>query len=183
MSKNYIDVSVSTSKPAKVSVASPQNKTNVDVTRDTSAYNAELAKQWATAEGLILNEDYSAKYYSKKAKESEQFAKVYSESTQNAYENLSNVANGYVEELTETKEAVTEEISISVSDGLLDINKAKEEAVEFIAENADVIGYETITDEVVDVEILEQGYVTDYEFKEAIGDISTVLDTINGEVV
>ena len=53
----------------------------------------------------------------------------------------------------------------------------------YLAENADFIGYDEITDEVVDVEILEQGYVSDYEFKEAIGDISTVLDTINGEVV
>lgn len=142
MSKNYINVSVSTSKPTRVSVSTPENQKNVDVTRDTSAYNAEIAKQWATSENLVLNEDYSAKHYAKEAKKSEQNAESFESATRETYNSFVSDANSYINELTETKEVVTEEISMAASDGLLDIRNAKEEAVE----NVENVGADVIAD-------------------------------------
>lgn len=142
MSKNYINVSVSTSKPTRVSVSTPENQKNVDVTRDTSAYNAEIAKQWATSENLVLNEDYSAKHYAKEAKKSEQNAESFESATRETYNSFVTDANSYINELTETKEVVTEEISMAASDGLLDIRNAKEEAVE----NVENVGANVIAD-------------------------------------
>lgn len=142
MSKNYINVSVSTGKPTRVSVSTPANQQNVDVTRDTSAYNAEIAKQWATSENLVLNEDYSSKYYANKSKGYAQNAENFESATRETYNSFVSSANSYIEELTKTKEEVTEEISMAASDGLLDIRNAKEEAVE----NVENVGADVIAD-------------------------------------
>lgn len=137
MSKNYINVSVSTSKPTRVSVSTPANQQNVDVTRDTSAYNAEIAKQWATSENLVLNEDYSAKHYAKEAKKSEQNAESFESATRETYNSFVSDASSYIEELTELKDAGAVEINEAVASGKDEINSTKTTIlndIEFVAD-------------------------------------------------
>jgi gas vesicle protein len=137
MSKNYINVSVSTGKPTRVSVSTPANQQNVDVTRDTSAYNAEISKQWATSETLVLNEDYSSKYYANKSKGYAQNAESFESATRETYNSFVTDANSYIEELTKTKEEVTEEINEAVANGKDEINSTKTTIlndIEFVAD-------------------------------------------------
>jgi hypothetical protein len=132
MPKNYINVSVSTGKPTRVSVSTPANQQNVDVTRDTSAYNAEIAKQWATSENLVLNEDYSAKHYAKEAKKLEQNAGSFESATREIYNSFVTDANSYINELTETKNAGIEEITTAKDEAVNSVTTARSEAIDNI---------------------------------------------------
>ena len=50
---------------ANIGTNSKQNI--VRVTSDTTSYYSNLSKQWAVSDGLVENEDYSAKYYAAKS--------------------------------------------------------------------------------------------------------------------
>ena len=55
MSENKIKVSASTSsKAVRVNVSAPISQGAVTLSQDTSAYNANLAQQWAVSENIVL---------------------------------------------------------------------------------------------------------------------------------
>ena len=56
------NVSATTNKPIKVNVNGTVSQGSATTSTDTSAYNANIAEQWATSEGLVLGKDYSSKY-------------------------------------------------------------------------------------------------------------------------
>jgi hypothetical protein len=121
MSKNSINVTVSTGKPTRVNVSAPTNQQAVDVTRDTSAYNAELAKQWAVAEGLVLSEDYSSKHYANVSKTHAGDAKDYLDITIENYNNFIAQSSNALGEIAEVKEGAIEEINATKTTIINDI--------------------------------------------------------------
>jgi hypothetical protein len=194
MSKNYINVSVSTGKPTRVSVSTPANQQNVDVTRDTSAYNAEIAKQWATSENLVLNEDYSSKYYANKSKESANTAKGYLESTREIHNSFASDASSYINELTELKETGKQEINEAVASGKDEINSTKTTIlndIEFVADGEkkeieDLIdnGKEEIKESIGDVKVLTTLEIGDIGFTQmAIDETKGKRRILNGQVI
>lgn len=126
MTKNYINVSVSTSKPTRVNVSAPANQQNIDVTRDTSAYNAELSKLWAVSESLVLSEDYSSKYYANVSKNHAENAKNYLDTTIENYNNFMDQSSDALGQITDLKDVAKEEINSTKTSVIGDI--------EFVAE-------------------------------------------------
>ena len=102
MSENQINVTASTGKPIKVNVTAPNSQGAVTLSQDTSAYNAEIARQWAVSDNKVLQEDYSSKYYANKAKDSENSAKNYANVAETVYNNIQDSANGVLADIEQS---------------------------------------------------------------------------------
>lgn len=143
MTKNYINVSVSTSKPTRVNVSAPANQQNIDVTRDTSAYNAELSKLWAVSESLVLSEDYSSKYYANVSKNHAENAKNYLDTTIENYNNFIDQSSDALGQITDLKDVAKEEINSTKTSVIGDIefvaDGEKQEIEELIDSGKDEI--------------------------------------------
>ena len=147
MTQNSINVTASTGAPIKVNVTAPSSQGAVTLSQDTSAYNAEIARQWAISDKKVLQEDYSSKYYANKAKDSENSAKNYANVAETAYNIIQDSANGVladietarvdaVDNITTVKsesiasvEAKGNEVVSTVNEGIAEINDTKTDAV------------------------------------------------------
>ena len=106
-----IRVNVTASKPQRVNVSSSNISTEITATPDSSLYYSNLAKNWAIASGLILNEDYSSKHYAGKAKESENASKNYAEASQATYQRVQDSANDALDNIETNKTSAITEIN------------------------------------------------------------------------
>lgn len=147
MTKNTINVTASTGAPVKVNVVATNSQGEVTLSQDTSAYNAEIARQWAISDHKVLQEDYSSKYYAGKAKESETATKNYATTVENVYSEIQNSANGVIADIEEARidavdnittakdesiasvEAKSNEVLSTVNAGIAEINTTKTNAV------------------------------------------------------
>ncbi len=147
MTQNSINVTASTSKPIKVNVTASESQGAVTLSQDTSAYNAEIARQWAISDKKVLQEDYSSKYYANKAKDSENSAKNYANVAETAYNIIQDSVNGViadietaridaVDNITTVKsesiasvETKGNEVLSTVNAGIAEINSTKTTAV------------------------------------------------------
>lgn len=122
MSENKIKVSASTtSKAVRVNVSAPTSQGAVTLSQDTSAYNANIAEQWAVSENIVLGQDYSSKYYANKAKESASNAQGFESAIRDVY-------NGF---LGETTEAI-ENVQGARDEAIANIETSRVEAIDSI---------------------------------------------------
>jgi hypothetical protein len=133
MSENKIKVSASTtSKAFRVNVNTPSLQGAVTLSPDTSAYNANIAEQWAISENIVLGKDYSSKHYANIAKES-------AENAQNIEEVVKNDYNAFLEasitansELQATRDNAITEIESNKINAVDSMNAVKNDAVDSI---------------------------------------------------
>ena len=118
MTNNSINVTASTGKPIKVNVTGSGSQGSVTLSQDTSAYNAEIARQWAISNNKVLNEDYSSKYYANKSKENANVAQGYADASSATLTQINNISNNVLDNIedlrTETIESVTAITSTSI---------------------------------------------------------------------
>ena len=122
-------VGVQTSSPKRISVTSNVSENPITATPDTGLYYSQLAKNWATGEGLIENTDYSSKAYAQESKAYALDSKVYSESASLDLENLNNKIIEYDEQLNDTVATGLSEISVLQANSLAEITTNKESAL------------------------------------------------------
>ena len=119
-----IRVNVTASKPQRVNVSSSNISTEITATPDSSLYYSNLAKNWAIASGLVLNEDYSSKHYAGKAKESENASKNYAEASQAVYQRVQDSANDVLDNIETNKNSAIEEIETIKTNAVNTANEA-----------------------------------------------------------
>lgn len=147
MADKVIQVNVTSTKSQRVSVSPGNVQNEISATPDSSQYYSNLAKNWAIASGLILNEDYSSKHYAKESANSASSAKNYADASQVTYTNVQNAANealtdietarvDSVDNITTVKsesianiEAKSNEVVSAVNAGIAEINTTKTNAV------------------------------------------------------
>lgn len=119
-----IRVNVSANKTQKVNITPGQVQNQITATPDSSLYYSNLAKNWAIASGLILNEDYSSKHYAGKAKESENASKNYAEASQAVYQQVQDSANNVLDNIETNKNSAIEEIETIKTNAVNTANEA-----------------------------------------------------------
>lgn len=121
MADNIIKVNVTASKKQSVNITAGQVQNQISATADTSQYYSNLSKNWAIGEGLIQNEDYSAKYYANKAQTSADNAQAYVSAVEGAYQGVQEAANIAIEEVAETKAEAIESVTAIATTGVASI--------------------------------------------------------------
>jgi hypothetical protein len=127
-----IRVNVTASKSQRVNVSSSNIATEITATPDTSQYYSNLAKNWAIAENIVNNEDYSSKHYAKEAQQASELANTYKEATEQAYVSFSEQYANAETELTSIKDASVQEINTAVTDGKTEITTTKDLAIDAV---------------------------------------------------
>lgn len=141
MSNNQINVTVTPTKNFKVNVSAPNPTGDITVSPDTSAYNADIAKQWAISESKVLQQDYSSKYYANKAQNSADIAKNYADTAGNAYLAVQEVTNSVmndiesvrveaIESVTEIKDQAVSDVTTLVNDCVTNVETIKNNAIQ-----------------------------------------------------
>lgn len=150
-----IKIQVTPSKPQSLQVGTRNVKNSVEVEQNPTHYYSTLAKQWAVKiDGMVQDEDYSAKYWATQSKNSAEIAEASIETNTNLTELLSQNYQTYLNDLTDehtqalsdittkkdeslnaiettTTEKITELNNLS-NTATEDITNAKKEAVEII---------------------------------------------------
>jgi hypothetical protein len=153
MTQNSINVTASTGAPIKVNVAASSSQGAVTLSQDTSAYNAEIARQWAISDKMVLQEDYSSKYYANKAKDSENSAKNYANVAETAYNNIQDSANGVIADIETARVDAVDNITTVKSESIASVEtKATEASEEIETKTTEAIGN---LEEIVETSIAE----------------------------
>ena len=146
----YINVTVQTTEPRKISVKPNTVAPNLQITVDPTQQNAKLSRDWAIGEGLIQNEDYSSKTWAGESKASADLSKMYSEAASLDLENLENKISIYDEQLNTTLAEGLDSISSAVTSGVGEIDTSKlnvlaqiEEVVNASIEDINATGIDT----------------------------------------
>lgn len=124
MTDNIIKVSVKTSKPKSVTVKTSNIANEITASPDTSQYYANKSKNWAIAENLVDNTDYSSKYYANKSKTSAANAKNYADAAQNIYTNFNSESSASIIELRGIKDNAIAEINQKSVETVDELNNA-----------------------------------------------------------
>ncbi len=146
MADNVIRVNVTTVAPKSISIQGSREQNYINATGDTSGYNAQLAKNWAIGEGKIQGIDYSSKHYAGVAKEnaelsSENLSNVqeivagFGETAGNATNELAQVKNDAVIEISNLNTSVIEGIETASNGAIAEIEVAGASAVADVATN------------------------------------------------
>ena len=135
MADQKITITAKPSKIQQINVTSNRVANEIVATPDTSLYYSNLSKQWATKiDGLVVNEDYSSKYYAEKSKQSAETAKMEASAANALVPQLREDYNNYNEQLNDTKNLVIEEINASIVPVLEQI-----EPITTVANNIDTV--------------------------------------------
>ena len=138
MSENRIKVSASTSsKAVRVNVSAPTSQGAVTLSQDTSAYNANLAQQWAVSENIVLGQDYSSKYYANQAKESASSAEAFESTIRDVYNGFLGETTEAIENVQGARDEAIANIETSRADAVDSINSTKTTIlsdIEFVAD-------------------------------------------------
>lgn len=124
MTQNSINVTATTGAPIRVNVTASGSQGAVTLSQDTSAYNAEIARQWAISDKMVLQEDYSSKYYAGKAKESENASKNYATVVEGVYNDIQDSANDVLDNIETNKNSAIEEIETIKTNAVNTANEA-----------------------------------------------------------
>jgi hypothetical protein len=146
MADNVIRVNVTTVAPKSLTIQGSKEQNYINATGDTSGYNAQLAKNWAIGEGKIQGIDYSSKHYAGVAKEnaelsSESLSNVqelvngFGETAGNATNELIQVKNDAVVEISNLNTSVIEGIETASNEAIAGIEGARVSAVADVATN------------------------------------------------
>lgn len=106
MADNIIKVNVTSVKQQRVSVSSSRVGTEITASGDTGRFWAQTAKNWAVADAIVDNTDYSSKHYAQEAKTSAQNASNYEVS-------IRETAANAVTEIQGVKESAISDIDIT----------------------------------------------------------------------
>jgi hypothetical protein len=146
MADNVIRVNVTTVAPKSISIQGSREQNYINATGDTSAYNAQLAKNWAIGEGKIQGIDYSSKHYAGVAKEKaelssenlnnvQEIVSGFGEAVGNATNELAQVKNDAVVEISNLNTSVIEGIETASNEAIAGIEGARVSAVADVATN------------------------------------------------
>lgn len=131
----YINVTVQTTEPRKISVKPNTVTPNLQITVDPTQQNVKLSRDWAIGEGLIQNEDYSSKTWAGESKSSADLSKMYSEAASLDLNNLENRIIEYNEELNTTITEGLDNINTSVTGGVETIETLQANSIAEITTN------------------------------------------------
>lgn len=131
----YINVTVQTTQPRKISVKPSTVAPNLQITVDPTEQNAKISRDWAIGEGLIQNEDYSSKTWAGESKSSADLSKMYSEAASLDLTNLENRIIEYDEQLNTTITEGLENINTSVTSGVETIETLQANSIAEITTN------------------------------------------------
>lgn len=132
MAEYKVTINATPSK-AKVISVSPKNVQNtITASPDTSLYFSNLSKKWATEmDGMVLNEDYSSKYYAKVSAQNAQISQTNAQACEDTRVLLQGEFNQYSEELEEIATENTAELNTVAGKVQADtnaiVNKGKSE--------------------------------------------------------
>lgn len=184
MGENKIKVSASTtSKAVRVNVNTPSLQGAVTLSPDTSAYNANIAEQWAISENIVLGKDYSSKYYAGIAKESAENAQNIEEIVKNDYNTFLEASITANSELQATKDNAITEIESNKINAVDSMNTVKNDAVDSINSTKTTI--------LNDIEFVAEGEKKEIEdlidngkdeLRESIGDVKVLTTLEIGDI-
>ena len=152
MTDKVIRVNVTASKSQKVTVSSSKVANEITASPDTSAYYSRLAKNWAIAEGLVENIDYSSKHYAQESKASADMAKTYEISTQENYNMFMEASVNANSELQTNRDGALADIEESRAGAVDSLNSVKDENIASIEAKGD-----SLTSEITS---LSNGYIS-----------------------
>ena len=136
MTDKVIRVNVTASKSQKVTVSSSKVANEITASPDTSAYYSRLAKNWAIAEGLVENIDYSSKHYAQESKASADMAKTYEISTQENYNMFMESSFNANNELQTNRDGALADIEGAKTSAIDSLNSIKDENISTIESKA-----------------------------------------------
>ncbi len=132
MAENKINVTVSANTKKNITVTSSQVSTEITASTDTGRFWAQTAKNWAVADVIVDNTDYSSKYYANKAKESASSSQSNADVCNNIYNSVQEVSQTVFDNIgTKSEEAITN-INNAKTDAENSINNVKTEAENII---------------------------------------------------
>lgn len=116
-----VNVSSSNDK-FRVSVSSKKEINSVDSSNSLARYFQELAKNWAIADDLVDNTDYSSKYYAEKSKDcadtSANLLEQTKEEAEIALNNIHDSKSAAIEEINTTEATAIENIETETTDSI-----------------------------------------------------------------
>jgi hypothetical protein len=136
MTDKVIRVNVTSSKSQKVTVSSSKVANEITASPDTSAYYSRLAKNWAIAEGLVENIDYSSKHYAQESKASADMAKTYENATQENYNMFLESSFNANSELQTNRDGALADIEGAKTSAIDSLNSIKDENISTIESKA-----------------------------------------------
>ena len=145
MADKVIQVNVTSTKSQRVSVSPGNVQNEISATPDSSLYYSNLAKNWAIASGLILNEDYSSKHYAKESANSASSAKNYADVAQAIYQNVQQVANTALTDIDTARVDAVDNITTVKSESIASVEAKGNEVVSTV--NAGIANIEAKANE------------------------------------
>lgn len=149
MTDKVIRVNVTASKSQKVTVSSSKVANEITASPDTSAYYSRLAKNWAIAEGLVENIDYSSKHYAQESKASADMAKTYEISTQENYNMFMESSFNANSELQTNRDGALADIEGAKTSAIDSLNSIKDENISTIESkaNEEIENFENLSEQ------------------------------------
>lgn len=149
MTDKVIRVNVTSSKSQKVTVSSSKVANEITASPDTSAYYSRLAKNWAVAEGLVENIDYSSKYYAQESKASADMAKTYETATQENYNMFMESSFNANSELQTNRDGALADIEGAKTSAIDSLNSIKDENISTIESkaNEEIENFENLSEQ------------------------------------
>ena len=132
MADKVIQVNVTSTKSQRVSVSPGNVQNEISATPDSSLYYSNLAKNWAIASGLILNEDYSSKHYAQESANSASSAKNYADASHVTYTSVQNVANTALTDIEDARVEAVESVTAIATTGVASVEAKTTVGVELV---------------------------------------------------
>jgi hypothetical protein len=199
MAEYKVTINATPSK-AKVISVSPKNVQNtITASPDTSLYFSNLSKKWATEmDGMVLNEDYSSKYYANVSAQNAQISQTNAQACEDTRVLLQGEFNQYSEELEEIATENTAELNTVagkvqadttaiVNKGKLELNAALNTLENNIEQSIKEIEGATLLDTKVDIDdMVLMDYVEAPFYQKSEADnryVNATGDTITGRLL
>ena len=149
MTDKVIRVNVTTTKSKRVTVSSNIVANEITASPDTSAYYSRLAKNWAIAEGLVENIDYSSKHYAQESKASADMAKTYEIATQENYNMFMEASVNANSELQTNRDGALADIEGAKTSAVDSLNSVKDENIASIESkaNEEIENFENLSEQ------------------------------------
>ena len=164
-----IRVNVTASKSQRVNVSSSNISTEISATPDTSQFYSNLSKNWAIAENIVNNQDYSSKHYAQESKQFSEIAESYKNTAEQTYVNFTEQATNASNELSELREASVQEITTVKDEAVNSVTTAKSEAIDNITSTKTTI--------LQDIEFIADGEKE--EIRDLADDIKENAESVN----
>jgi hypothetical protein len=122
MADNIIKVNVTSVKKQRVSVSNSQVGTEITASGDTGRFWAQTAKNWAVADVIVDNTDYSSKHYAEQSKASAQVASNVKTETQGLVDGFDNKVQIAKDDIETDKTSAIKSITTAKNSAISDID-------------------------------------------------------------